>query len=137
MSDNFDRVLASTPVNKAAALVTGKGEDFNSKKMITQVHSHVPLPTIPFRAVKKNSESIDLTGMTFGRFTVIGYSGKTNRKGLWVVRCVCGRYATRHSRSVKNPLNQHDSCEECRQTAYLRKASTPNVGLRSGEKNGR
>lgn len=35
-------------------------------------------------------QRIDLTGETFGRLTVIEYSGSKRNRAIWKVRCECG-----------------------------------------------
>lgn len=70
-----------------------------------------------------NPEFQDLTGREFGRLRVIGIfdsigSPKKNA-GLWVCRCVCGRFETRKAKAVRNPRNAEDRCQECHQVKYL------------------
>lgn len=65
----------------------------------------------------------NLTGVRFGRFTVIGLSAKlvgeaAGKPAMWAVRCDCGNYAKRTSKAVKNPANSVDRCETCRQVVY-------------------
>lgn len=43
---------------------------------------------------------IDITGQTFGRWTVIGKSGEKYR--YWWCRCECGKVKQLHSGSLKN-----------------------------------
>jgi len=60
----------------------------------------------------------DLRGTKFGKFTVIGKHRKKKRIGvLWVVRCECGHYEIRSTKSVNNPFNFGDRCECCRADA--------------------
>jgi len=60
----------------------------------------------------------DLSGVKFGKFTVIGRYRKTKRRGIiWVVRCECGHFESRFTRSVRNPHNFGDRCEACRAIA--------------------
>ena len=65
-----------------------------------------------------------MMGKKKGRFTVIGLlaGGKAN---TWVVRCSCGTYTTRTTKSIKgaetNPAAHMDACRECMQLAYRKK----------------
>ena len=61
---------------------------------------------------------IDLRGLKFGKFTVVGKYGKSKHNGtLWVVRCECGHFESRCNRAIKNPHNFGDRCELCRKIA--------------------
>jgi hypothetical protein len=114
------RIAAKTPIDATAAKVTskpGRGFVYDSKKKICQEHSETPLPMKPF-VVTGRGQGSDLTGVRFGRFTVVGYSAAG---GVWVVRCSCGMYSTRRGKSVQNANNADDCCEECRQVKYLRR----------------
>jgi hypothetical protein len=49
-------------------------------------------------------EAMNLTGVKFGRFTVVGLldlDGGKNRGERWVCRCVCGDYESRSPKSIK------------------------------------
>jgi hypothetical protein len=111
----LDDLHARRPIDKTAAMVLAKGESFVSKKKIVAVHRDAPIKTKP---TPYNSE--DLTGAQFGSFTVCGLS--VNHKGKWVVRCRCGRWSLRRAAAIKNPANEGDCCEECRQLVYLRRS---------------
>lgn len=120
---NGEDIAKGRPVDATAAKVTskpGRLYQFNSRKVIAQACSDVPLPTRQF--VSNGPNSIDLTGWTRGRFTVIGaYAESSADKVRWVVRCSCGNYAVRTTKSVKNENNTDDCCEECRELKYLRR----------------
>lgn len=58
-----------------------------------------------------------LTGTKFGRFTVVGKL--VNKR--WQVRCSCGNYSARKSKAIRNPSNNNDCCEVCRELLYLRR----------------
>ena len=117
----YDRIFSSSPLNEVAGRVTAQADEvFESKKKIIQAHSDVPLPTKPFIA---NSKTPNLSGKSIGRLTVVGLSASGKSRpdsgALWVVRCVCGRYETRRTKSILKETNTHDSCDECRQTAFI------------------
>jgi hypothetical protein len=103
------------PVNKTAARVVSSGVHYDSPKKIVQRHWSTPPPTIAI--TNKGGDFKDLTGVRFGRFTVVGLY----QEGLWLVRCACGDFETRRSKAVNNPNNKQDRCENCRQTVHLRR----------------
>jgi len=105
------------PVNKTAALVTGKGERFVSSKMIANLHCDSPIETIPVRPGIKS-----YVGKNFGTFTVVGLHGfKAGGKKTWVVRCSCGNYETRTTRAIINTRNTKDRCQKCLEVAFLKR----------------
>lgn len=107
----MDRIFSSSPMNKTAALVTGKGEHYVSKKKIVTSHHANPIPT-------RKAPQVDLTGLRVGRLTVKGLSRDTPKR--WVVRCDCGMFSLRTARAIRNPNNGTDCCEECRQFLFLK-----------------
>lgn len=53
----------------------------------------------------------DLTGKTFGRWTVIGYAGKSSlRMSLWNCRCECGMIGLVRSGHLKNGASKSCGC---------------------------
>lgn len=68
-------------------------------------------PIVPPDVLASRAQHGDLTGITFGRFTVIGLSSEL--PGRWVVKCGCGGFETRRAAAIKNPNNSHDSCRAC------------------------
>lgn len=119
-SDRYDRIAASTPINKTAATVTGKsGIHYEPAKKITQTHWDAPQPVFPIP-----SGTPYLTGMKCGRLTVIGYRaarGNNPKGALWLVRCACGQYEERRTKSLINTANVDDCCAICRHTKFLRR----------------
>lgn len=109
-----EEIIRRSPVNKPAALVTGKGTHYTSKKKICQDHWSVPPPMRP-----PSPDTPKLVGVRFGQLTVMGRH--RHKSGYWVVRCDCGSYETRRTKSVLNPANGADRCDECRHLAYLRR----------------
>jgi hypothetical protein len=124
MSQVFDKLLASRPVNQAAARTMGRGVHYEPDKVIAQRHWSAPPPTIPAAQVKDPAGTfVDLSGIKFGRFVVIGYLGKLNPKkaALWLVRCACGDYESRASKAIRNPENRGDRCCNCQHLAFLKR----------------
>lgn len=60
----------------------------------------------------RNPNFQDLTGMIFGRLTVLGYAGKNkgNRSGYWNCRCVCGQHSKVSSAPLKSGHTQSCGC---------------------------
>lgn len=107
-----------TPVNKTAAKVIKESsidDQFHTKKAdgaSKDFYWETPRPHVNLTRNETN-----LTGTKFGRFTVVGKL--VNKK--WQVRCSCGNYSARKSKSIKNPNNNNDCCEVCRELLYLRR----------------
>lgn len=53
----------------------------------------------------------DLTGLVFGKWTVLGYSGRRNRNRMWLCRCACG--VERRIREYYLVRNQTSRCQDC------------------------
>ena len=102
-------------INKQAAMVFAKGTNYINGVNVTCAHWEAPPPMreIPVNAPK-------LVGVKFGRFKVIGLHETIT--GLWVVRCSCGDYEMRKTKSIRNPNNFGDRCTKCRNMAFERKA---------------
>ena len=116
---DYDFVYTAKPVNAEAAKALQKGEHYDGAVKNDQLTLDAPLVTSPYPGPKQDN----LTGRIFGRLTVIGYRGggaKTHGT-LWVVRCSCGRYATRRTKSIKNPKNTIDCCQYCKEIQYMKR----------------
>jgi|TARA_R110000782_G_C14567462_1_gene386936 hypothetical protein len=99
------------PVNRAAALVTGKGFKYKSSKIIDSFHSISPSPI--------DRKKCDYLRLRKGRLTVLGYL--LNKTSKLVVRCDCGIYTVRTVKAVNNQYNKADMCQECKHLIYLKK----------------
>lgn len=116
-------VAALSPVNKTAALVVSKGVHYEMNCEI-QVPEYVGPPKMtPRHLLPKCPSFTDLTGWQKGRFKVIGMMAE--HKGRWVVRCACGTYTTRSSKSIKsvehNPNARFDACRQCMHFAQMKR----------------
>ncbi|MCC4240338.1 hypothetical protein [Thalassospira povalilytica] len=110
-----DRIYSSTPIDRVAVRVAGKGYEYRPDKKIQTADQPTPIPT------RKVPESIpDITGLTRGRLTVIGLARDTKKR--WVVRCNCGTYSLRTAKAMKNEENVQDRCEHCRHLAHLKRS---------------
>lgn len=87
----------------------------------TAGHSDVPYPLKAWTGPPAE----DLKGREFGTFRVLGVWADHKPDAVrWVVRCQCGAYELRKSKSIKNPANAEiDRCVKCRDTVYLRRHS--------------
>lgn len=111
------------PINKTAAIVTGKGVEYQPNCQINCDEYVGPPETVPVKELALNPSFVDLTGRKKGRFTVIGLM--KDKKGRWLVRCVCGTYTTRSAKSIKgadsNPNAHLDACRRCTHEAYRKR----------------
>lgn len=121
--NKMENIASKTPINKTAALVTNKGVHFrpkinkNGSRLIWEIQP-------PIKPVPDNANN--LVGLRKGRLTVIGILDKKllsiNRKcshSWWVVRCDCGNYSIRRSKSLLKkhnesiPYGPHLMCHVC------------------------
>ncbi|NEG94094.1 hypothetical protein [Leclercia adecarboxylata] len=111
------------PINKTAALVTGKGFSYEPDCIICTPEFVGPPEIADVRDLLRNPSFIDLTGRKKGRFTVIGLMKEG--RGKWVVRCVCGTYTIRNAKAIKgadsNPNAHIDACRRCMHEAYRKR----------------
>ncbi len=117
MTSFIDKIITSRPVNRTAGVVVGEGYAYTPNKKIQTADQANPILTKPVPLeVREN-----LTGKRVGRFVVVGYSASDGSKAKWVVRCDCGIYSLRRHKSIKNPSNNQDRCEICRDLMYLKR----------------
>jgi len=87
------------PINKTAALVVSKGYSYETKTINSQcLFSENGLK---LKSLHKNA--VDLTGIKFGRFVVVGLSADS-KKPKWVVRCSCGNFEVRSAKCIRKML---------------------------------
>lgn len=114
------------PVNRTAALVTARGESWQPNKKVLTGDSDFPLPTLAFHQLygQQVGQYKSLRGYKFGLLTVVGIAVSQGARGKgtrFVVRCDCGVYTYRRSKSVRNPNNNIDRCEHCRHLLFLKR----------------
>jgi hypothetical protein len=125
-SVNLAEIAKRVPIDRTAASVTSRSlaNTFHPHLSEGEVFSPTPLPV---RVKPTFSNRLhDLTGKKFGRFTVIGLSveGKgASGYGRWVVRCVCGWYSVRKSRSLKSVSASEQMCHRCHAIERMRDGS--------------
>jgi hypothetical protein len=116
----FDKLAGRVAVNKQSAQSAfGSGTHYTPKLSAgyTGFRSDVPPPMKPVPP-----DAPQLVGTKFGRFVVVGLLDGPKRSlgARWVVRCTCGTYETRVAKSIRNPENQVDRCQECRNLERLK-----------------
>ena len=104
------------PVDRVAARVLGKGVDYTPDEKIMTADQDMPIPVRTYI----HPDARHFIGKKFGRMTVIGQALNAHKR--WVVRCQCGTYTLRKMKSVNNPNNQNDCCENWRHLLYLKRA---------------
>lgn len=116
------------PVNRLAARVVGAADSYEFKMSDGAVNSLLPLPTrLISRAEACQPCFTDLTGVKFGRLTVLGISAEVLAR--WVVRCVCGTYGLRTAKAIKNAAP--DAC--CHQCHLPALAKRKDLARRTGK----
>jgi hypothetical protein len=118
--------MKRTPVDRTAAQVLARGEVWEPNKIVLTGDSDLPLPLLPVHRLdaQQKEHFFKLKGLKFGLLTVIGIAAEQGAKGnglRFVVRCDCGKYTYRRSRSVRNTNNNIDRCEHCRHLLFLKK----------------
>lgn len=120
------------PVDSTARrVVFSKGFSYEfspSNKRISR-HSDLPIPQRPKAQTSKGND--DLTGVVFGRFTVVGQNkvqkkrtaNQDKRGSGWVCRCSCGKYEVRTRRAIMKSFkgNYTAQCEECEALRNLKR----------------
>jgi hypothetical protein len=123
----MDRIFSSRPVNKAAALVTGKGVHYTAPEKCYggTVWQDTPIKTEPLHKSVWDANA-NLTGRQICRLRVIGYKGSGKKSAKWVVRCVCGHYGIQTGAYLRTPTAQvRAMCPACDHLEYLRGTQRP------------
>ena len=119
----MESIIHRVPVNKTAALVTGKGVHYTPPKKHISREDENPIPCKPYP--KTSLKENDITGRIQGRLLVIGIAAdqfsRPDSGADWVCRCQCGRYCCRKRKALINPRNNEDACEHCRHLMYLQR----------------
>ena len=58
----------------------------------------------------KTKKVLDLTGLRFGKLTVIRYSGRNNNNTLWFCKCECGTEVVRKSHGLRSGVTTSCGC---------------------------
>jgi len=74
-----------------------------------------------------------LTGRRFGRWTVLGWSGRRHRSYIvWVCRCDCGREADVHSTNLLKGHSQSCGCRTRLSTSHQHISQSPEYAVWQG-----
>jgi hypothetical protein len=113
-----------SPVNRLVASVIGPGIRYEETFLVkSEIVSELPLPIRPYPIHSRTEDN--LTGKTFGRFTVIGLSSTSPN---WVVRCTCGRYCYRKSKVLKKIELDGESSVMCARCVNVEKKRKGFIG---------
>jgi hypothetical protein len=109
---DFDQLSSSAPVNRSSAMVTSGGVHWEPGKQSVgkapgYIRSDTPLPTQPWP-----HNAPRLAGKRFGRFTVVGYGGRSAHAARYVVRCDCGAYEHRRMKALQGDVSRL-MCAHC------------------------
>jgi hypothetical protein len=122
----LDQIITSTPWNKTAATVMGRGIHWEPAKKLhdgNAAWSDLPLPVSPIPEM-----SPIRIGDKIGRLTVMGAGRNGSGKLRYVVRCTCGEYGHQTAKFLLSPHAQIEAmCPKCR---YLRELKEGNVPTR-------
>lgn len=124
---DWDALAAAAPLNRDASIARdGSGEIFTPLKRGLKERQFTEIP--PLRAHPPDPGFVDMTGRKIGRLTVVGYLGKGHKGALWLVRCACGAFERRVTRTLKRSAvdGRNDRCGEC---GYLDELRNGRVNL--------
>lgn len=114
MSNIFDRLSTSSPINRSAGVAVGsRGVHYEPKLNNARVTLDAPPRMRP-----PPPNAPDLVGLQFGRLRIVGLSAELN--GRWVVRCVCGKYEFRSARAARGEHAELDACSYCQHLDKLK-----------------
>jgi len=111
------------PIDKTARLVVQKGEHYAPDVKIQEGKEHWENQP-HFYPIPKNS--IVKKGQRQGRLVVLGKryrSDSRNTPPRYIVRCDCGRFEVRTSRSIRNHKNINDRCDFCWNNARIKQSA--------------
>lgn len=113
-NDIFDRIAASSPINRAAGLAVS-GASIHYEPKINDARESWDAPPA-LRPIPPNVPP--LVGRRFGRMVVVGLQAETN--GRWVVRCACGKYEVRRAAAINGKYAAVQQCQVCDHLDKLR-----------------
>ena len=117
----FEQVAESIPLDVTARLVALTGFHYDpTLRSVTlkdlwfdECPEFIRLPPRPFK---------NLAGIRNGNIICVGYFGS----GIWVMRCICGRFKLKKARRITHPTNPNvECCVVCRRTEHMRDSSIP------------
>lgn len=124
MTDSTALFATRAPVNaQSAKSLSGGGLSWEAKLSRSGVFFEVCPPLREIGSVLFNNPAFqDLTGRRAGRFTVQGLAADNQAGGArWAVRCDCGGYSVRRTKSLLQTNPRDLSCPKCDYVAHLRR----------------
>ncbi len=120
--------LGAVPVDANAREVLKPGDHYDpALRPDSQLEWDTPPPAVSRARGKHEIPPEDLTGRKRGHLTVVSYWGKSDSgpRGAvaqkWVCRCICGRYAIRTGKTIKNQVQKEvDCCRMCNHLILLK-----------------
>lgn len=106
---DWDMLAASSPLNADAARAWVYGYDGEEPILLDRAAARLPTHEPGFQ---------NLIGLAVGRLVVVACAGSKAGVARWIVRCVCGRYEIRRSKSPR--LAQSRECERCHRVIRMR-----------------
>ena len=126
---DFDAVAASAPLDRQASVIRDGSGDLWEAKINEAGQAHWDAPPLPLSAKPANQP--ELTGHRFGRFVVMRWHGATSKKNpepAWLVRCSCGDYELRRTKTILRAGDLDDCCMKCKVVRTLQgRARKPNT----------
>ncbi len=99
LTTDLDRVIASSPHDKTAALVTGPGIHWDPERPKNWPANSYDAPPPTHRL--PDARFRDYTGTSYHRVRVVGFLRMATSGPLWLVRCDCGAWEDRSQRAVE------------------------------------
>lgn len=115
---DYDRLAASAPINRQAAIMRDGGGGPVTPTMPAFVdHWDAPPP----QERTPSPDTPRLEGRVFGDgMRVVRYHGRRADSARWLVRCPCGAYELRRTRAILTAPPDH-ACQACTHNRRLRR----------------
>lgn len=126
---DFDRLATAAPQGRQDAVVRDAAGEHWEAKINPAAQQHWDAPPPPLAC--KPATQPELSGHRFGRFVVLRFHGATSKKNpepAWLVRCSCGDYETRRTKTILKAADPDDCCLKCKALRTLQaRARKPNT----------
>lgn len=103
-------IAKGAAVDKQTALAMKGGEAYTPPQKSEQPTYYAPPP---LREIPPGPSFTDITGLRFGRLTVLGLAaaGFDGKKTRWSCRCTCGKYSTHRGPALV--AGHEERCHDC------------------------
>lgn len=127
---DLERVFTSRPINATAARVVSKGTHWNPVSYRNEREWSTPPSMKQITAsMRIDPNFTNLTGTPLGNLVCVGISSEPESKAKggskWVMRCTCGNYVIRSTRSIKKQGDPDDCCPTCQALRAIRYHQSP------------